>query len=109
MSTSREFDNPARYEIVLKGKLDPIWLDWFDGFRIEPCPKDETVLCGQVADQAALHGLLSKIRDLGLPLLSVTCLAAVGPVPEELDEKQGRQDRQGHSHVGGGNVRQWWA
>ncbi len=76
MSASREFDKPGIYEIVVKGALESIWLDWFDGFSIEASVDDKTMLRGQVADQAALHGLLSKIRDLGLPLLSVTWLGA---------------------------------
>lgn len=71
MTTSREFDKPGTYHILVKGNLDAQWSDWFDGFCIEPQPNDETLLIGPVADQAALHGLLSKIRDLGLPLLYV--------------------------------------
>jgi hypothetical protein len=71
VSNSRELDNSGRYEIVVRGRLDPVWQDWFDGFSFEARPGDETRLCGRVADQAALHGLLNKIRDLGLPLLSV--------------------------------------
>ncbi len=54
----------------MKGILDEKWSDWFDGFTIAP-QGDETLLIGPVADQAALHGLLAKIRDLGLPLLSI--------------------------------------
>jgi hypothetical protein len=59
------------YEIRVKGNLEARWSDWFDGFAITPAGKDETLLAGPVADQPALHGLLHKIRDLGLPLLSV--------------------------------------
>jgi hypothetical protein len=55
----------------VKGALDMKWSDWFDGFIITPQADDETLLTGRVVDQAALHGLLNKIRDLGLPLLSV--------------------------------------
>jgi hypothetical protein len=55
----------------VKGHLDPKWSDWFDGFTITPEEDNETSLLGAVADQAGLHGLLAKIRDLGLPLLSV--------------------------------------
>lgn len=72
MSTGREFDHPARYQILVKGRLDAKWSDWFDGFSVDPGANDETLLLGPVADQAALHGLLNKIRDLGLPLMSVT-------------------------------------
>ena len=71
MTDGREFDKPAIYEIRVKGILDSKWADWFDGFIIAPQPDGDSVLTGPVADQAALHGLLSKVRDLGLPLLSV--------------------------------------
>ena len=71
MTDGREFDKPAIYEIRVKGILDSKWADWFDGFTIAPQPDGDSVLTGPVADQAALHGLLSKVRDLGLPLLSV--------------------------------------
>ena len=67
----REFDKQSTYRIRVKGNLDRKWSDWFDGFTITPQADDETTLTGPVADQAALHGLLAKIRDLGLPLLSV--------------------------------------
>ena len=59
------------YRIRVEGRLDTNWSDWFNGLVIAPQADDETVLAGPVADQAALHGLLAKIRDLGLPLLSV--------------------------------------
>jgi hypothetical protein len=55
------------YRIRVNGQLDQHWADWFDGFTLEYINGD-TVLTGLVADQAALHGVLSKIRDLGLPL-----------------------------------------
>ncbi len=58
------------YEIRVFGKLSSRWSDWFDGFCIKQT-NGETVLTGHVADQAALHGLLGKIRDLGLPLVLV--------------------------------------
>ena len=68
-------DRPRRpattYEIRLRGELDPQWSSWFDGLRVEDGGRDETVIVGPVADQAALHGLLTRVRDLGLPLLSV--------------------------------------
>jgi len=71
MTDGREFDKPAVYQIRVKGNLDRKWSDWFDGFTISPQADDETSLTGPVDDQAALHGLLAKIRDLGLPLLLV--------------------------------------
>lgn len=60
------------YEIRIKGHLDNHWADWFDGLTITQDPNGETRLTGPVTDQAALHGLLRKVRDLGLPLISVT-------------------------------------
>jgi hypothetical protein len=71
MANGREFDKPGIYHIRVKGTLDQRWSDWFDGFAITPQAGDETLLTGPVADQSALHGLLSKVRDLGLPLLLV--------------------------------------
>ena len=67
----QQFGGRGAYEIRIKGKLDLRWSDWFDGFTITPVGGAETKLSGTVADQAALHGMLHKIRDLGLPLLSV--------------------------------------
>jgi hypothetical protein len=71
MTDAREFDTQGVYHIRVKGSLDQKWSDWFEGFAVTPQAKDETLLVGPVADQCALHGLLAKIRDLGLPLLSV--------------------------------------
>ena len=64
-------DEPGRYEIRLKGHLDDRWADWFTGMTITREANGETRLTGPVADQAALHGLLRKVRDLGLPLVFV--------------------------------------
>ena len=71
MTSGRELDRPALYRIRVKGNLDRKWSDWFDGFSITPHGDDETLLTGQVVDQSALHGMLGKIRDLGLPILLV--------------------------------------
>ena len=71
MTNTRKFDKPGIYHIRVKGNLDQRWSDWFDGFTVTAQPGDETLLTGPVADQAALHGLLSKVRDLALPLLLV--------------------------------------
>ena len=59
------------YEIKLKGHLNENWADWFDGLTFTHESDGATTLVGEIVDQAALHGLLKKIRDLGLPLLSV--------------------------------------
>ena len=59
------------YHIRLKGHLSDPWTDWFDGLAITLEANGDTLLSGPVADQAALHGLLRKVRDMGLPLLSV--------------------------------------
>ncbi len=60
------------YEIRIQGRLDDRWSAWLDGFGLTRTADGATVLRGPVTDQAALHGLLHKIRDIGLPLLSVT-------------------------------------
>ena len=62
----------ATYQIRVKGHLERNWSEWFEGLTISWEKPDETLLSGRIADQAALHGILNKIRDLGLPLLSVT-------------------------------------
>ena len=64
-------DKPGLYEIRIKGHLDNRWADWFDGLTITLEDNGDTRLTGPVIDQAALHGLLRKVRDLGLPLVSV--------------------------------------
>ena len=61
----------AWYEIRLQGRLDPRWATWFEGMTLTDRTDGTTVIHGLVADQAALHGLLQRLRDLGLPLLSV--------------------------------------
>jgi hypothetical protein len=63
---------PEYYEIVVKGRLDPSWSAWFQGLELSPRDGDETVLSGELPDQAALHGLLERIRDLNLTLISVS-------------------------------------
>ncbi len=71
MTDGRNLNKPAIYQIRVKANLDLKWSDWFDGFTITSLGNSETSLTGLVADQAALHGLLGKIRDLGLPILLV--------------------------------------
>ncbi|HEX7188224.1 MAG TPA: hypothetical protein VF423_08370 [Actinomycetes bacterium] len=72
-------DQPARYEIRLAGHLDQRWAEWFDGLILTHQGDGTTVLHGPVVDQAALHGLLQKVRDLGLPLVSVAQLTPEPP------------------------------
>ena len=71
-------DQPAAYQIKVQGRLSENWSNWFDGLTVTAAEAEGgptlTTLTGQVVDQAALHGLLSRIRDLGLPLLLVECL-----------------------------------
>ena len=71
MTDGSEFDEQKVYQIRVKGVLDGKWSDWFDGFTVTPQANGETLLTGPVADQSALHGLLIKVRDLGLPLLAI--------------------------------------
>lgn len=58
-------------EIKIAGKLDPTWAEWLGEFEISHPRQDETVLCGEMPDQAALYGLIAKLRDLGIKLISV--------------------------------------
>lgn len=74
---------PNLYEIRLKGHLDSRWADWFDGLTITLEDSGDTCLTGSVIDQAALHGLLKKVRDVGLTLQSVNCLESGQTNPQE--------------------------
>jgi hypothetical protein len=70
MSKHLKLSQPVRYQIRVKGVLDSRWTAWFEGLAVTT-EEDETIITGSVSDQSALHGLLSKIRDLGLPLVSI--------------------------------------
>lgn len=67
----------GRYEIRLAGRLHERWAAWFDGLSIVQSGDGTTVISGPIADQAALHGLLQRVRDLGLPLISVCELDSI--------------------------------
>jgi hypothetical protein len=69
---------PQGYQIIIQGQLDDVWSDWFDGLTIISAPDGRTILTGPLADQAALHGVLIKLRDLGLPILALTRLEPDG-------------------------------
>ncbi len=75
MSTISTADEAGRYEIRLKGRLDSRWAAWFDGLTVTQQNDGTTVIHGLVVDQSALHGLLTKVRDIGIPLISVTRIA----------------------------------
>ncbi|HBO34120.1 MAG TPA: hypothetical protein DD636_05195 [Anaerolineaceae bacterium] len=70
-ASTEDQSEPGLYEIRIKGHLDDWWSDWFDGLTITLEEDGNTLLTGPVVDQAALHGLLKKVRDLGMPLLSI--------------------------------------
>ena len=78
-----EPSQPLIYEIRIKGHLDKQWTEWFEGLTITLEDNGDTLLTGHVVDQAALHGLLRKVRDLGMPLLSVD---SVKPDPEDASD-----------------------
>ena len=71
------------YHIRVKGHLDATWSAWFDGFTVTNEANGEAVLAGPIVDQAALHGVLIKVRDLGLPLIAVNLVVA----SDENDER----------------------
>ena len=83
MSNTDNYTTPAVYQIRLQGYLSREWTDWFDGLAITLADNGDTLLTGPVADQAALHGLLKKVRDMALPLVSVIPLE-----PEQANFKE---------------------
>ena len=70
MKKQQAWHGPSHYQIKVKGRLGSQWSDWFEGMTIES-EEAETIIRGKVSDQPALHGLLVRVRDLGLPLISV--------------------------------------
>ena len=93
MTSGREFDRPAIYEIRVKGRLDARWSRWFANLQIIPQPNGECLLTGPIRDQAALYGAISRLRDLGLVLISVHRVPRekdpdrTTPDPEELSKQ----------------------
>lgn len=87
---------PEVYEIRIKGHLGCQWTDWFDGLTITLEDTGETLLTGPVVDQAALHGVLKKVRDLGMPLVSVNRLP-----PDEAEASTVQEKSEAQSKLGG--------
>ena len=86
LSPKTDPNQPVVYQIRIKGQLDSQWTDWFEGLTITLESDGNTLLTGPVVDQAALHGLLKKVRDLGLSLVSV-CPLEHGQAPDQSDVK----------------------
>jgi hypothetical protein len=82
----------SRYEIRLGGHLEPRWVAWFDGMALTQQSDGTTVIHGTVIDQTALHGLLQRVRDLGLPLLAVTRLDPEPPHTSSNSSHPSRKD-----------------
>ena len=80
-SPARRVAEPGRYEIRLRGQLDQRWSDWFDGLTVTSQSDGTTTLTGPVLDQAALHGLLRRICDLGVTLISLNITPERTPSP----------------------------
>ena len=86
MSTGHQHDT-GRYEIRVEGRLDQRWTAWFDGMTLTNERNGTTSIHGPVLDQAALHGLLNKLRDVGLPLISVTQVETDPPAVPPIDPR----------------------
>ena len=75
-TTNRDQTTPGRYEIRIRGELDDRWAAWFDGLTVSVPGDGTTVVAAHFPDQAAIHGVLERVRDLGLALISVTPIPA---------------------------------
>ena len=87
--SGRDTEQPMEYQIRLKGHLTSHWKGWFDGLTITLEEDGNTILSGPVVDQPALYGLLKKIRDLGLPLLSVNSVDLSQAITADTDPGEG--------------------
>jgi hypothetical protein len=85
----------AVYEIRVKGHLDGRWSEWFDGLTIANVENGDALLSGEIVDQSALHGVLNKVRDLGLPLIAVSTIKSMpeGLRPIRQDDEIGAGKR----------------
>ncbi len=84
------YSEPGFYELRIKGHLDDQWAAWFEGMTLKLQDNGDTLLTGRVIDQAALHGLLRKVRDLGMPLISLTGTEVSDPAKSKrVQEEQG--------------------
>jgi hypothetical protein len=88
-TSTERYDHPTRYEIRIRGHLDDRWSEWFDGLSFTRESDGTTILRGPVADQAALHGVLRKVRDLALPLISVIRVGRDQPEVTNVDADTG--------------------
>jgi hypothetical protein len=84
LAAATDPDQSQVYQIRIKGHLDSQWTDWFEGMTITLEDNGETLLSGPVIDQAALHGLLKKVRDLGMPLISVNRVMSSQAPPSDV-------------------------
>ena len=92
-ASAEDQPEPGRYEIRIKGHLDDRWANWFEGLTLSREDNGETRLTGPVADQTALHGLLRKVRDLGLALVSVVRVETKRTDGPQLDSHTGSYPR----------------
>lgn len=87
--SERDPDQPRFFQIRIRGHLNRQWMDWFEGLVIALEEDGNTLLSGPVVDQSALHGILKKIRNLGMPLLSVNSIDPDRTTPTDTDHVKG--------------------
>ena len=96
--------HPTSYQIRVAGHLPPQWVDWFEGLTITLAEDGDTLLTGPAIDQAALHGLLKKVRDLGLSLVSVCPVEPESPTThgtDQTDQPDVQSEGDGREHENG--------